>query len=300
MSAFEPSTQRDIKSPIQFVTEGITPATYGVTPENPAFTQALFDAALVDNVVPTTVPKHNVGNPDMEGMDIVRIAQDFAIRGKLRSTDEDFLRWAMSKPTDAVNTPDESKTLMFSEDIGGVTKWNVYKGTKPAGCNLTVPNAGYITAEVLGSYRLFEEITVTQVAALTGTGSRITASSGSPLTHKDTTFQYNGLFRAFRTITVSVAYDMSPVDSSGDIVDIFKRPTKRRITGSISLFKQNSLIQQDAREQRSRSANLELSSGFSLGFGGFRFLPSGEERTSEVSDSVIETKSFTADTLTVT
>ena len=300
LASFEQSTQRDIKSPIQFVAEGITPATYGVTPENPAFKQAFYDAAIIDNVTPSTVMRHQVGSPDREGVSIARLAQDLAIRGKMRSADEALMYWAMSLPNDAVGSPDESRTFMFSEDIGGVTKWNIYKGVKISGANLTIPNTGFITAELLGSYRSFSEITPTAVAALTGTGSRITASSGPPLNHVGTLFTYNGTVYAFRTLTLSVAFDMAPVDSSGEIVDLFKRPTMRRITGTIAVFKKNSALQADARAQTPRNVTIKINPTITVTLTGFRFRPSGEERTSEVSDSVIESKSFEADGLVIT
>lgn len=299
LAAFEQSTQRDIKSPIQFVTEGITPATYGVTPENPAFTQALYDAALVDNVVPTTVKAHQVGAVDREGVTIVRQAQDLAMRGKIRGADESFLYWAMSEPNDALGSPDESKTILQAEDIGGVAKWNAYRGVKPSGCNLTIPNNGFLMAEVLASYKSFAELAVAELNALVGTGSKITASTGHPLNHNGVLFTYDGTVYAFRTATISVAYDMAPVDSSGSVVDLFKRPTMRRITGSIAVFKKNSTLQADARSQTPKVVTLKLSSTMTIILDGFRFLPSGEERTSDVSDSVIESKSFEADRLSI-
>ena len=299
LASFEQSTQRDIKSPIQFVAEGITPATYGVTPDNPAFLQALYDASIVDNVVPTTVPSHNVGSIDRGGLSIVRIAQDLALRGKLRSTDKAFLMWVLSKPTDAAGTPDESRSFMFNEDITGVSKWNFYRGVKPTSTNITIPNSGYITVETLASYRRFLEMTPTEVTALVGTGSKITTSTGNPLNHIGAVFTYDGTAYAFRTLTLSVAFDKAPIDSSGAVVDLFTRPTMRKISGSVSIFKRNSILQADARAQTPKTVTIRLSSSIVMTLTGFRFKPSGEDRNSDLSDSVIESKSFEADALTI-
>lgn len=288
-------TQRDIDKVPQFVVEGKTVATYAVTPSSPQFAQALCDAILVDAASHSTVDGKTAGDVDRQDRKITRQNNLVILRGKLQATDEALLKWCMSKPSDADGSPDESREFIqaYKNNEGNVT-YQTWKGCKPQSCTLAI-TPDYTTFEVTMTYHSRTESTT----ARTTVDSTITYS---PLMNDDVpddSWTYNSVAAEYRTASVTVSFDEGPQDSAGTTNILWRRPTMRHVSGSIDLFKKSGAIQADALAQTARAASLKVSTGITLTFGDLVMEPSGEDIRGDHSDAVIESKSFTAKSVTV-
>jgi len=72
MPAIDITTARDEQKPPQFVVEGNTPATFGITPTNPAFSHAGRNSRLVEGAAPTVAELREAGDTDRKDVTLTR------------------------------------------------------------------------------------------------------------------------------------------------------------------------------------------------------------------------------------
>lgn len=291
-------TQRDIVDDPQFVVEGNTVATYGVTPTDPAYTSFGQDGSMVKGIDPTVAEKRIGGNVDRQEVTKTREKNSVTVKFKMLTGDESVLAWAQNLPNGAA-TPDESRSLLWSyNDDAGVKTFEQFLGCKPNNSVLTIDNEGYIMLEITCSAKT---IVFDTTGPTLGVGSLATANTGTPLIHSDggaTPFTYNSVAYEMKGFTITVSLVEAIQDASGTITDLYRRPTQRVITGSVDLFKKSDVFDVDARGVVVRAASLVVDTGQITGtFTRFLFKPTGEEITGDVSDATIESKAFEADIL---
>ena len=288
-------TQRHYTVQPQYVVEGHTPATYGVTPTLPVYVQALADASLEQTSSPTTAVSRQTGDPDRQQSDLVRKGNSVVLRGKLQDADESLLTWATKKPDGLAGGPDESRTFLNAyKNSAGNTVYQVWKGCKPTNCVVSV-TADYTTVELTMSYLSREETETAQ----TTLDSSITHA---PLTQADVPssgFSYNGSAQEFKTGSVTVSYEEAMQDSAGSVEVLYRSPATRTVSGSLDLFKTGGSNEDDAEAHTARAAVLRLSASITLTFAGLVWEQSGEDVRGDSSEATMETRAFTADSVTV-
>ena len=84
-------------------------------------------------------------------------------------------------------------------------------------------------------------------------------------------------------------------DASGSDKILYRRPTQRTISGSVTIFKKNGVIQADAKSQTQRDAVFSLlAATFKFTFTKFRFQPSSEDEDGETDAATMQSLQFNA------
>ena len=295
MAAQRMITQRDIVTSPQYVVEGKTAATYGVTPGSPTYVQALADAILIEASSHTTVESRDSGDVDRKKSELVRRGRMVRLVGKLQAADETLLEWLMNKPDETDGSPDESRTFVQGyKATSGNTNYETYKGCKPMTCTLTL-GADFVTVDATLSYH---DKTV-NTTAVTTLDSSITYVPLLQEDAPDNPFQWDGDNYERRSASVTVAFDEALQDSQGDDEIVYRQPTKRNVSGSFEIFKKNNDMHSDAEDHTARAMVIKVTSAITLTFAGAVIDPSGEDVRGDTSDATIESHSFTANSLTI-
>ena len=295
-------THRNLKKKPQWVAEGITASTYGVTPTNPAFDDIGQDASLVESSNPTVAPNRIAG--DVDRKETTKTFEDNSVKlmFKVLDTDKAFLQWLMNKPNGA-GTPDESRTLFYTyDDDGGDEIFHIFKGCKPMDYSLSFDTEGYLMCESTLSFFTVTETTGTTITL--GTGSYATHPTSTPLTHKDGTtnpFTYDGTVHNIESFTISGSYTAAGQKVLGTETHLYQVPSQRSVSGSAVLYKQDGALQEAARNAVEEDVTFIIDSGnITLGLTKFKFMPSGEDLKGDNSEATKENKSWEASTATIT
>lgn len=299
MPAIDLTTPRDEVKPPQFVVEGATPATFGITPTNPAYVHAGRNSRLVEGAVPTVAELRESGNSDRQALTKTREVNTVTYRGFFRANEEALLAYAMNKPAGSA-TADESRSWVWSRNLLGVETFIQYLGCKPQSVTLTDDNAGYLLLEIVMSYKSRVEDTT---GPSIGTGSFATPDTTTPLTHVDGgtgKFTYNAAAKEGRAYTITVDHEAAIQDDSGSVQDLFVKPTIHRISGTVNIFSKEIEPEADAHAQTTRAASIVIDTGLiTATFTNFVYKPSGQESDGDTSDATIESKSYEADTIVI-
>lgn len=300
MGAQQLITQRDHNKHVQSVDEGITAATYAVTPTNPAFACHGQDAVLIKAPNPVVAEKRLVGNVARQEVTKTRESNKVTYRAKLMTADEDLLDWC-ANAANGDGTCDDSRTFYWSyDDDGGTEVFEQFLGCKPESWNLSVDNSGYIILEIQMDCKT---ITIDGSGPTIGSGSAGTALTGTPLTHADAAaapFTYNSGTLELRNFTLSGSNVLAAQDSLGSTNDLYKAVTQQSYNGSCSIFKSDDTEDTDARARTPRTATFIVDSGqITITMTRFSFLPSGEEMAGDTADATMENKNFECDVVAV-
>ena len=298
MSANNFTTQRDIVKPVQAVAEGTTPATYGITPNNPVFAQVLQDAAITDSSTPTTVDIRKAGSIyNRVEKRKVREVNTLTVKGYLRDADKDIIKASFNE----AGTPsaDTSYTFMQSRnDADGTERYYFYRGCRIEGCTVNVDNNGVLAVDITIRFKAREVVPASGINAVLGTGSFVDTDTGAVLDHKDVSTTYNGAAIAHRAASITSARELAMMDSAGSEQDLYCKVARAIVSGSLDIFSRGDTLQADALAVNSRPAVFTMAS-ITFTISKLVFDPSGEEVKGDSADATIESKSFEASSVVV-
>lgn len=299
MSAIDVNTQRDVVKQVQSVVEGNTPATYGVTPTDPAFLPHGRNARLIEGAAPIKNELREVGDVNRIDVTKTREVNTVTYRAFFLTADEALLASAMNEPAGAL-TPDESKTMFWSRNLLGVETFISYTGCKPESVTLIDDNVGYLTLEIVYSYKVRTEDTS---GPTIGSGSYATPNTATPLTHLDGgtgKFLYDSVAKEQQGYTVNVVHQVANQDENGSVVDLFRKPVIRILTGTMNLFKKELADQADALAVTPRPGVLTIDTGqIVLTYTNMLYLPDSPEVSGDSAVASIARKAYEADDLVV-
>lgn len=298
MSAFNITTHADVVRFAEWVAEGITPATYAVTPTNPAMTACGVDCELTIDQDPVGRERRTVGSVDRKQK--LKVREKNTATLSMHIVDSNFWKWATQLPTGAL-TPLESRTIADSRKLDGTETFRIIKGCKPVSATMRIPNDDFITIEVQVEYKTFTDT----ASDFIGAGSHATALAGTPWYHGDGgngKFTYNTAVTLEKGFTVNVNWEMGRLDSSGDIVDLYMKNDIRRVSGSVSAFRKNTTLDADAALLTPRdSTTLVLKAGVStITFTQFQLQKRSEGYSGNDSNSSIAEYPIEADIISTT
>lgn len=298
-------TQRNrVKQP-QFVSEGITPATYGVTPTNPVFIAIGRNTIIDDNSSPNSAEQRQSGNVDRNRKDFISKNATMTLKLQMTTLDVGLLRWATTKPVDPfiIGTPDESRTFIDSYlNISDTEIFRQFLGCKPTGWSFTEDRAGYLVLEITCSC---QQILESPTSPIIGTGSFAAVNSIAPYTHRDAgalPFLYNGEGFTSSNFISTGTLAQAAQDALGSDVTLYQVPTQRVITGSISIYKKNEELQERAKnvdESNDASYTFDSAQALSISLTNFLWLPSTEELSGDDAAATMENKSYEANAVAV-
>lgn len=248
-----------IKHP-QYVAEGTTPGTYGVTPDDPAFVLAGQHAALEIENDPTFIDRAFGGYRDRRGKDKVR--EDNKVTLDMRVTPDDFglLRWCMHGGGGA-GTPAEHRTFIDSyRDNAGDEIFRVCRGCKPVRARLTISETDY---HMLNVEMMPQTVTESDAPGITlGAGAYKSGvrEDKSALRFRDAgdALMYGATAVNWNQLSIEVNHTYRQQKSSGSEHIVYCEPTIRRITGSVDVYKSGAALNEEARKGLARAASVAL------------------------------------------
>ena len=256
----------DLRKPPQYVNEGDTPATYGVTPNNPVFGAAFQRAVLEKANEPEFIDNDFGGTLDRTGIIKTRERNRVTVRGRVRGTaheagrDINLISWAMGLPSRIIDGADHSFTWADSYlDVDGTEIYRVWKGCLPLSATLTISPSDAVMIEVeMAAQRYFEAATLA-AAGIPGAVMDAHDPPGTPLTIDDVgEFFYGGVSVPIRGCSITTTWTHRIQDSSGSEYDIYREVSSRRVTGTIDAFKAGPALNEDARVGTQKPAYLIL------------------------------------------
>ena len=302
MSAHGVISPRDVIKLPQYVVEGITPATYGVTPSNPAFIPIGYNPTIVDNTATQNDVKARAGNIDRLGTKATRRTNTVGLEWDLVPDDLELLKRGMNLPNGA-NTPDESMTMFDQyKDVSDVSVYRTFTGCKFNTITLNKPNTGFVT---IASMLAYLARTVNAVGPALGTGSDATPVNTEPVSQQDsgaTWFSFDNGDLPVQSFSVTSAIASSMLNPSGSINDIWQRPGLRAITGNAVIFKDDEALQDLAIAGTAKDVIVKINTsgtGITLDIKGMLLEPSDTKKDGKTGDSTMESKNFSADSVTV-
>ncbi len=298
-------TQRNrVKQP-QYVSEGLTPATFGVTPNNPVFTAIGCNAILTDTSSPVTAEQRQSGDIDRKRKDFISFNNTMSIKLQMTFLDLNLLQWALNKPEtpNVLDTPDESRTFFDSyTDIDGNEIYRQFLGCKPLSWNFSEDRAGFLTLEIPCSCK---EILESTSPVNEGSGSFASSNLLAPYTHRDAgplPFLYDGTGFSSSSFSSTGVLTQAVQDALGSDVTLWTTPTQRSIAGSISIYKKNADLQNAAKSVDTTNDavyTFDAANALSISLTEFLWLPSTEELSGDDATATMETKSYEANNVSV-
>lgn len=242
---FNFTSAKDVVKRPQWYNEGdiiADPSTnYGKVVSNPDFIEAGKNAYLRINRSHNHEQTQQAGQEDIDANTLIKKNFDAVLVTNI--VDSTLLQWAINSLGTGVGSI-QSKTFLQSKYLSGTESYDVLKGCLPESCTLRIPRDGLISMEIGMSCK-----SIANAASFTiGTGSYGSALSGAPWGPADggtAPFTYHGVSVLERGITLNVTRDMGAIDCSGDLADIYKKPTGRKITFDVEVFKANNTLQDD-------------------------------------------------------
>ena len=293
---------RDVTKLPQYVVEGVTPATYGLTPSNPAFKPIGYNPTLVDNTAAQNDEKLRAGHVDRLGVKNTRRTNGIALEWALVPEDLALLKRGMNLPNGA-DTPDESITI-FDEyvDVGGVNIYRQFKGCKFSSLTLTKPNTGFVA---ITSALTYLTRTVDAAGPALGTGSVAVPVLTEPVAQQDSGsawFDFDGADVPVQSLSMTTAIASSMLNTSGSVNDLWQRPGRRMVTGNVGIFKDDEAFQDLAIAGSAKNVTVKINvagTAITAAFAGLVLEPSDTKKDGSSGESLIESKNFSADSVTI-
>ena len=168
---------------------------------------------------------------------------------------------------DGAGSPAESRTFLDSyRDTGGNEVYRVWKGCKPTSITVSVSKEDALMVEIQMSCKDYYETQTLADAKVTGNSVWDNEVMTAPLRFKDVgQFQYNtdgrpagGTELSYRAFSVTTTWGLLTQDSNASETDVFIDHGTRRISGSMEIFKNNQILNEQARQGTQNVSYMEL------------------------------------------
>lgn len=302
-------TQRNRIVQPQYSIEGITPATFAVVATNPTLKVFGNNVILIDNSAPVTQDKNTAGNYDKLGKTKLAELNTVTIQYQFTKSENDseLVEWALASiPVgDAATvyknfTPDESRAFFDSyENSAGVQIFRQFLGCKPQSITITVNRTTVLTVEIICSCKsILEDST----GPTLGTSSFATANTAALYTQKDgggIAISLSGVQIGVSTWSITASITQVQEDAIGFERTLYSVPSKRVVTGSLSIYKKDEALQAAAKAVTASGALVVTLDSITatkkvITIPAVLFLPSNEPIDGDSADGIIETKSIEA------
>ena len=258
--------RKDIIKHTQYAVEGHTPANYAGTINNGRFVCPGSNSSITKENSPSFINNEFGGTYDRQGIHKVRDTNTLTYKSRLHESTLSLLSWATNLP-DGAGTPAESRTFLDSyRDTGGNEVYRVWKGCKPTSITVSVSKEDALMVEIQMSCKDYYETQTLADAKVTGNSVWDNEVMTAPLRFKDVgQFQYNtdgrpagGTELSYRAFSVTTTWGLLTQDSNASETDVFIDHGTRRITGSMEIFKNNQILNEQARQGTQNVSYMEL------------------------------------------
>jgi len=309
--ATNPVTKADIVKPLQYIGEGdrvSTPALFGVTPASASF-------ILVGNNIEINP------QPDIQHADTIVLGKEDIIGSTKTMSNYTFsFRWepidaaimhfiyndtAANGGTGGVDSPDESLSFTWSEDINGTEFFSHARGFTPTSLTVSLER-GKWQAEMAG---VCQDLDIRNTTDDNTTPTYVTAeSTADPVGHLDVTatpFTWNALNFGERRFSMSITRDIAIQDVNGATDILFARPSTRNISFSADVFSGSPasseaalLTDYEAKTARAAAYSFTTSPAVNFTFANSIITSYNRVLAAGTTDSVIESITARAESVT--
>jgi hypothetical protein len=297
--SFNPTNQKDVVKILQYVSENShgTPANYGVTPTaSPSFIAAGINAEITLN--PETVFENimDMGNYDLANQVKIGEVHGFVLRSKI--VDSTLAKYGFNLPAGA-GTAADSLSFIYSKNINGTENYTFMKGCKPLSSTLSLDRDAWN----LEMTWICKDITLEATSHGLTTPTFVTTPSTSPWTHVGlaaSPFTWNSINYEHRRFSTTCTFDMSVIDTNGNVNIVYAKVATRRCTLSADVWKKSDAIRIDHDGGTLRSSTMSVNSAgsSSLTYANANLTSWSERHVAGGSDALAE--SITAEARTVT
>lgn len=292
--SFVPTTARDIVKPLQFVEEGTTAATYGVTPTSPTWTAAGINVEITTDPNIVSEKIRALGSEDYA--DSVKTQENYAFTLKSKMLNTTLAKYGISAVS-GTGTIGASLSFTFSKYIDGTENYTRMVGCRPISTTISV-NRGLWDLDMTFHCQEIKDETTSAVAGSTYVSA---IPSGSPLTHYDqaSPFTWNSASFMDRSYSLTVTRDLSLLEINGAVLVQHSRAALRNISWSAEVYKKSTALLTDHYDQAERTFTYKIGSGETITHTNARITSYRESHSGSNSDPQIESISGEASAVAI-
>ena len=299
--SFNPTNQKDFVKVLQYVSENSssTPANYGVFPTaSPVFVAAGINAEI--SIDPRIVYEEVLALGNYDIADAIKTEETHGFTLKSKIVDSTLAKYGFNVPVGA-GTAADSLSFIYSKNIDSVENFTKISGARPLSTTLSLDRGAWMLDQTWIAKDIATENTShgltspTFVSTPTGTPWSHTGITATPLTINSVDYKH-------RRFSSTSTFDMSILDTNGDVNIIFSKVANRRITMSADVWKKSSVLRADHDAGTPRAAVMSVNSAGSstLTYVDYRITDWSERHIAGATDALIESISGTAETVVLT
>jgi hypothetical protein len=294
--SFLTTSSRDIVKPLQYVEEGTTAATYGVTPtSSPAFTAAGINTEISLDPAIVSEQIRALGSEDFADIVKTQEAYAFTLRSNILNT---TLAKYGTQAVGATGTIGASLSFLFSKFIDGVEYYTIMKGCRPISTRLSSARGLWTLEQTYHCKEIIKEIN-TANAGLTTPTFITTIPAGAPLKHQDVAnpFTYNSIVYPERSFNLTVTRDVATLQINGQLQDQYSEAAVRSIAWDAEVYKKTTIIKDEYHDQTKRVFTYKIGASETITLTDAVITGYNERHVGGSTDAAIETISGTARTV---
>ena len=240
MSYVPSVTTQDVIKPLQYVEEGTTAATFGVTPSSPTYVAAGINTEVS---LDPDIQKEDVltlGKLDIHEQ--IKTGERFTFNLKSDISDTVLAKYGVQTPGGA-GTIDASLSFLHSFNIDGTEQFQEMLGCRPINTTLSVDRGNW----KLDQTWLCQEIKDPAASGPAGSTFITAPPSAAPITHGDQAdpFTWDAVVYDTSSISLSVAFDLAQLEVNGQLQIQSSRAATRRITADVEVYLRDNLLWPD-------------------------------------------------------
>lgn len=299
------SSQVDVQKPIQYYAEGLSSTASNfakAVPSSTSFTVIGKNAKFTYTDDITTEQLRKVGSVNRVDSVLTAKSGTLSITTNVTDDDLDFIKYCFNDADGTTATVSSSLAFVYSYKVAGTETFRILRGCLPTSASLNVTNRGLV--ELQATFTVFSPDDETQSAnggLTTPTFGSVSSSTvwshssggSSPFTWDSVTYREKGF-------SLSVNYEYTILDSSGDLTVQWAGISKKEVSGSASVFKKDLLLQADVTAQNQVTASRVIKTSVatvtftSAVLDGHSYNADGDS-----SDATIEELGFTANSVAI-
>lgn len=256
------SSQSDVQKVLQFYNEGVitTASNFGKSiPDSTTFTAVGKGTTFSYQDEITAEETRNVGSVTRADYVLTGKQGTLSITCQVTNDDDAFVKYLFNALDGTTATADSSLCFLYSYNVDGTETFRTLRGCLPQSATITVNNRGF--TELTATFTVFSPDNETQTAnaGMGGTPVYANISSNTAWTHSDSgNFTWDSVVYKEKGFSVSVNYEHTILDSSGSTTVQWAKISKKDISGSVSVFKKDLLLQADATAHNKVTASKVL------------------------------------------
>lgn len=284
--SFNVTTKRDVVKPLQYVEEGTTAATYGVTPSSPVFVAAGINSEI--NLDPAVAYEHvdALGLEDFANS--VKTGEAYAFTLRSNFFNSTLAKYGINA-AGGTGTIGASLSFLFSKNIDGTEYFTRAVGCRPVSTTLNVARGRWELDMTWHAQEIKDEVSAHGLT----TPTFVTAvPTTAPWTHNDSAanpFTWNAITYPERRFSTTITRDLSLLEVNGQLLVQFSKAAHRDISFAVETYKKTTALLTDYYDYTSRAASYVLKSATStLSFTNARLTDYREVQAATNRDPAIE------------